>query len=446
MEENKMGTMPVGKLLLQMSVPAMISMLIAALYNIVDSIFVSRVSEAALTAVSLAFPLQHLLISFAVGLNVGVTSIVSRRLGQRENREAFKAAQTGLVILLVAIAVFVIIGLLLTRPFISLYTEDPALIEMGSVYLSICLVFGFSTFITQFTEKTLQGTGDTFHPMIIQASGAIFNIIFDPILIFGYFGFPAMGVKGAAIATVAGQILSMVLGIYFFKKSPYLRGFRFTSLSFDRQCCKDILQVGLPSVVMQGIGTLMTSLLNGILITYNLLATTVFSVYFKLQSFLYMPVFGVSQGLLPIMGYNYGARNKKRMMDVLKIAICISVSLMLLGVLVFQLFPQWLLGLFNASDQMLAIGIRALRTISFSFPIAGFCITLGCTFQAVGDGYLSMINSIVRQIGFLIPFAWIFGKLGGLDAIWYAFLVAEVISCILNVLFFRMEQRTKLNF
>lgn len=446
MQENKMGTMPVGKLLLQMSVPAMISMLIQSLYNIVDSIFVSRVSEAALTAVSLSYPLQLLLISFAVGLNVGVTSIVSRRLGQKKEEEAFKAAQTGMAILSIAISAFILIGLFLTKPFVSMYTDDPELISMGSDYLTICLVCGCGIFISQFAEKTLQGTGDTIHPMIIQGCGALFNIIFDPIFIFGYFGLPAMGVKGAAIATVMGQMLSMVLGVIFVKKSPYLKGFKFLKIKYHKDCARDILQVGIPAVIMQGIGTVMTSLLNAILITYNILATTVFSVYFKLQSFLFMPVFGITQGLLPILGFNYGAKQRKRMIDVLKVAISMSIGIMLFGVALFNILPNWLLSLFNASEDMLLIGVRALRTVSISFPVAGFCISLGCVFQAVGDGYLSMITSIVRQIVFLIPLAWIFGKIGGLDNLWFAFPAAEVISLAITLTFFNIENKRKLNF
>lgn len=446
MEENKMGTMPVRRLLLQMSVPAMISMLIQALYNIVDSIFVSMVSEAALTSVSLAFPLQFLMMSFAVGLNIGVTAIVSRRLGEQKTEEAFKSAQTGITILSVAVIAFIFIGFFLTKPFISLYSSDEELVSMGATYLRICLCLGFGVFFSQFSEKTLQGTGDTFHPMIIQGSGAIFNIIFDPIFIFGYFGFPAMGVKGAAIATVAGQILSMILGVIFLKQNSYMKGFRFLKLSYDKKSSKDIMSVGLPAVIMQGIGTIMTSLLNAILISYNLLATTVFSVYFKLQSFLFMPVFGITQGLLPILGFNYGARKRERMTDVMRFSTVLSVSIMLLGVVIFQLMPSWLLGLFNASDEMLSIGVVALRLISLSFPVAGISITMGCSFQAVGDGYISMIISIIRQIVFLIPLAWLFGKIGGLNSIWYSFPAAELIALICTVLFFEKEKKSKLDF
>ena len=443
-KENKMGTMPIGKLLVSMSLPAMFSMMVQALYNIVDSIFVSRFSEMALTAVSLAFPVQTLMISFAVGTSIGITSVVSRRLGEKREEDALNAAQTGYTLLLICSSVFLILGLTVVKQFFKLYTDDPTLIKMGTDYLSICTILSIGCFILTYTEKVLQGTGDTIHPMIIQMSGAIFNIIFDPILIFGYFGLPAMGVAGAAYATVLGQILSMMIGIHYVHKSPYV-AIRFSKIRFNRQSAKDILQVGIPSIIMQGIGTVMTSLMNAILITYNILATTVFGVYFKLQSFVFMPVFGMNQGLMPILGYNYGAKNRKRMMKALLLGLLVAFTIMSLGTLVFCSIPQKLLGLFNASDEMLAIGKVAMRRISYSFPIAAFCIILGALFQAIGDGYVSMITSIVRQIVFLIPAAYFFGKLAGLDAVWLSFIFAEIFAALMNFLFF-LKTKKKLNF
>lgn len=444
-EENRMGTMPVGKLLIKMSLPAMLSMLVQALYNIVDSIFVSRLSEKALTAVSLAFPIQNLMIACAVGISVGICSVISRRLGEKREEEAAKAAQTGYSILLIFTLAFMIMGVTIVNPFFKLYTDDPELLSLGNTYLSICLIASLGCFLLTFCEKAIQGTGDTFHPMIIQMSGAIFNIIFDPIFIFGMFGIPAMGIAGAAIATVAGQFLSMFLGVKFMRDNKYL-SVKFLKPSIDKKSTKDILEVGVPSAIMQGIGTIMTSLMNAILITYSILATTVFGVYFKLQSFVYMPIFGLNQGLMPILGYNYGARNKPRMMKALRISLITAFCIMLVGLALFNTCGKLLLGLFNASDEMLSIGIPALRRISLAFPLAGICIVLGSIFQAVGDGYISMIASIVRQIVVLIPSAYLFGKLGGLDAIWLSFLFAEFFSLVLHIIFYIREDKKKLQF
>lgn len=443
-KDNKLGTMPVGKLLAVMSIPTMFSMLIQALYNIVDSIFVSHYSEVALTAVSLAFPLQMLMFSFAVGTNVGVCSVISRRLGEKRFDDAQKAAQSGYTLSLILTVVFALIGAFLSRPFFRLYTSETELLGLSTTYARICLVLSLGTFINIYCEKALMATGDTIHPMIIQASGAIFNVVFDPILIFGYLGFPAMGVSGAALATVAGQLFAMVLGIVFLKRNRNL-SVRMLRPMLDGGSVKDIVVVGLPAVIMQGIGTVMTSLMNAILITFDVLATTVFGVYFKLQSFVLMPVFGLNSGVLPILGYNYGAKNRPRMMRALKLALACAVLILGLGTLLFNLFPDTLLGLFNASDSLRAMGEVALRTISLSFPLAAVSIIFGALFQAMGDGIYSMITSIIRQLFVLIPCAWLFGRLGGLDAVWYSFLVAEAVAMALSIIFFRKELK-KLDF
>ena len=442
--ENKLGIMPVGKLLAVMSVPTMFSMLIQALYNIVDSIFVSHYSEKALTAVSLAFPMQMLMFSFAIGTSVGICSVISRRLGERRYDEAQKAAQSGYTLELILMIVFVLIGAFLSRPFFKLYTDDEELVQMSTTYIRICMMLSVGSFMNVFCEKALQSTGDTIHPMIIQASGAIFNVIFDPILIFGYLGFPAMGIAGAAIATVAGQIFAMVLGIVFLKRNKSLN-VKLLRPRLDGPSVKDIVKVGLPAVIMQGIGTIMTSLMNAILITFDVLATTVFGVYFKLQSFVFMPIFGMNSGLMPILGYNYGAKNRPRMMKALKLGVVFAFIFMSLGTLLFNLFPDALLGLFNASDALKSLGEVALRLISLSFPLAAISIILGALFQAMGDGFYSMIISIVRQLFILIPCAWLFGKLFGLNVVWFAFLTAEVFALVLSLIFFRRELR-KLDF
>ena len=443
-KENKLGVMPIGKLLVVMSVPTMFSMLIQALYNIVDSIFVSHYSEKALTAVSLAFPLQSLMIAFSVGTSVGICSVISRRLGERREDEARKAAETGYSLMMLFMLMFVLIGAFLSKPFISLYTKDAELIAMSTSYIRICLMISFGSFTNIFCEKALQSTGDTIHPMIIQASGAVFNIIFDPILIFGYFGLPAMGIRGAAIATVAGQIFSMFIGLGFLKKNVHVN-VRIGRLKIYKESAMDILEVGVPSIIMQGIGTLMTSLMNAILIAYDVLATTVFGVYFKLQSFVFMPIFGMNSGLMPILGFNYGAKNRARMMKALKLGVIFAFSFMTLCAVMFRFFPDALLGLFNASDAMKAIGEVALRSIAITFPLAAISIMMGALFQAMGDGYISMITSIVRQLFVLIPCAWLFGKLWGLDAVWYSWMVAEVVALVVSVLYFRKELK-KLNF
>lgn len=443
-KENKMGTMPVGKLLAVMSLPTVFSMLIQALYNIVDSIFVSYYSEKALTAVSLAFPMQTLMMSFSIGTAVGICSVISRRLGEKREEEASLAAQSGYALEMIFMVCFVLIGIFLARPFTKLYTDDEELVQMTVTYIRICLTLSIGSFLNIFCEKSLQATGDTIHPMIIQASGAIFNVIFDPILIFGYFGFPALGVAGAAYATVAGQFFAMFLGIIFLKRNKYLN-VKFLKPAFSAKEGKDILKVGVPSIIMQGIGTVMTSLMNAILIAYDVLATTVFGVYFKLQSFVFMPIFGMNSGLMPILGYNYGARNKERMMKALKLGLIFAFLYMALGTIVFCLIPDALLGLFNASDQLKALGEVALRRISLTFPLAAISIILGALFQAMGDGLLSMIISIVRQIFFLIPSAWLLGRLFGLDAIWFSFMVAEFFALILSLVFFK-RQLKKLNF
>ncbi len=443
-KENKLGVMPIGKLLASMSIPTMFSMLIQALYNIVDSIFVSQYSEKALTAVSLAFPMQNLMSAFAVGLSVGICSVISRKLGEKKEGAALKAAETGYTILLICTVAFMLIGALFSEPFFRLYTEDEELIYLGTHYLRICLVISVGCFLGVYSEKVLQSTGDTIHPMIIQLSGAVFNIIFDPIMIFGYFGFPAMGIDGAAYATVGGQILAMFIGAFYVKRNQYVK-IKYTTIKYNKQAAKDILQVGIPTVIMQGIGTVMTSLMNGILIAYDVVATTVFGVYFKLQSFIFMPVFGLNSGLMPILAYNYGAKNKQRMMHALKLGLCVAFIIMVLGMLAFILIPDTLLGMFQASENMLKIGEIALRRISYSFPIAAFIIVMGSLYQAMGDGYLSMITSIVRQIVILLPCAWALGKLFGLNAIWFSFIIAEVLAMIMNLFFFKKELK-KLNF
>ena len=435
--QNKMGTAPILPLIFSMSLPAMFSMLVQALYNIVDSYFVAQVSEKALAAVSLAFPLQNLLIAFAVGTAVGVTSLISRRLGQGLQEEANAAATHGILLAVATWVLFALYGAFFSTPFFHLFETDPEIIQMGDTYISICCVFSFGVFVEICLERTLQATGNMIWPMIFQLIGAVTNIIMDPILIFGWFGLPAMGVAGAAIATVMGQILAMVVAalVVTFGKHDVHVSFRRFRLSW--RTIKDIYVVGIPSIVMQSIGTVMTMALNGILSGFSTAAYTVFGIYFKLQSFVFMPVFGLNQGLLPILGYNYGARNRKRMMTAFRDGCAIALVIMAAGMAVFLAAPQWLLSIFNASAELLEIGIPALRIICTCFLFAALGIVCSTLFQAVGKGVYSLIVSLMRQLAALVPAAWILAKVTQqVVFVWWAFPIAECVSLVVSLLFF----------
>ncbi len=431
-KENKMGSTPMLKLILSMSLPAMFSMLIQALYNIVDSYFVAQLSESALTAVSLAFPLQMLVISVAVGTSIGINSLVSRRLGEKREEEASRAAGNGLLLSIASWVVFAIIGATCMNWFFGCFTKDATVVDMSVKYTSIVLIFSFGSFIEIAIEKTLQATGDMVHPMMFQLVGAITNIILDPIMIFGLFGFPAMGIAGAAIATVTGQIISMLYSIYVLFVKKHIIKITKDKFRPDKGIIKDIYAVGLPSVIMQSIGSVMTTTLNSILIAFSQSAVSVFGVYFKLQSFVFMPVFGLTHGVMPIMGYNFGAKNKKRLMSALKIGAAIAFVIMILGTLGFWLFTDKLLMIFNASENMLSIGVPALRIISLCFPAAALGIMFSTMFQAIGKGVYSLAISVLRQLVALIPLAFIFSKIG-LGYVWLAFPCAEVFALIVSV-------------
>ena len=432
-----MGTAPILPLIFSMSLPAMFSMLVQALYNIVDSYFVAQVSEKALAAVSLAFPLQNLLIAFAVGTAVGVTSLISRRLGQGLQEEANAAATHGILLAVATWVLFALYGAFFSTPFFHLFETDPEIIQMGDTYISICCIFSFGVFVEICLERTLQATGNMVWPMIFQLIGAVTNIIMDPILIFGWFGLPAMGVAGAAIATVMGQILAMVVAalVVTFGKHDVHVSFRRFRLSW--RTIKDIYVVGIPSIVMQSIGTVMTMALNGILSGFSTAAYTVFGIYFKLQSFVFMPVFGLNQGLLPILGYNYGARNRKRMMTAFRDGCAIALVIMAAGMAVFLAAPQWLLSIFNASAELLEIGIPALRIICTCFLFAALGIVCSTLFQAVGKGVYSLIVSLMRQLAALVPAAWILAQVTQqVVFVWWAFRIAECVSLVVSLLFF----------
>ena len=434
--ENKMGIMPVGKLLITMSLPMMISMVVQALYNIVDSVFVSRVSEDALTAVSMAFPLQALCIALGAGMGVGVNALLSKSLGAKDNDMVNKSALNGLFMTFVSYLVLLVIGIFAVKPFYMIQTDSADIIQYGTDYLSVICCFSFGM-LFQFTfERLLQSTGRTFQTMITQTVGAVTNIILDPIFIFGYFGVPAFGVKGAAIATVIGQIIAAVLALIMNIKVNTDIDFSLKGFKPDIKIIGMIYKVGLPSIIMQSIGSVMVFCLNKILIVFSSTAVAVFGVYFKLQSFVFMPVFGLNNGLIPIMAYNYGAKKKDRMIKTIKCGLLIAFSIMSVGMVVFELFPDAILALFEASDNMLAMGKVALRTIAIHFPVAAICIVLGSAFQALGNAVYSMFVSIARQLVVLIPVAYALSKLGNVNYVWWCFPIAEIMSLTITVIFF----------
>lgn len=440
-QENKMGVMPVGKLLFSMSIPMMISMLVQALYNIVDSIFVARVSENALTAVSLANPIQMLMIAVGAGTGVGVNALLSRSLGEKNQEKAGEVAKNGIFLALMSYLVFLLVGLFAVRPFFYAQTNDAEIIELGIQYLSVVCCFSFGIYAQFIYERILQATGRTMHTMIIQLVGAVTNLILDPILIFGMFGLPAFGVRGAAMATVIGQIAAGITGyfmnVYANKDvNVSMKGFR-PSMDMIRQ----IYQIGIPSIIMQSIGSIMVFCLNKILIVFSTTATAVFGVYFKLQSFIFMPIFGMNNGMVPIVAYNFGARNKDRLMQTYKLALVAAIAIMSAGVVLFEVFPSTLFSLFDASEHMLSMGVPALRIIAFHFPIAAFCIVTGSVFQAVGKAVYSMINSICRQLVVLLPAAYILAQFGNVNYVWFAFVIAEGASMVLTAIFFKKVYR-----
>ena len=403
--ENKMGTMPVNKLLVSMSLPMIASMLVQALYNVVDSVFVAQISENALTAVSLAFPIQSLMIAVSSGTCVGINALLSRSLGEKRQKEANLSAVNGVFLAFVSYLVFALMGIFGSHLFFASQTENREIVEFGTQYLTICLIFSFGIFMEMTFERIMQSTGRTIYSMVTQGTGAIINIILDPIMIFGLFGFPRLGIRGAAIATVTGQIIAMILAVWFNHKKNRDVQLSFKGFKPDGRIIAKIYEVGVPSIVMQSIVSIMTFGMNKILIMFSETAVSVLGIYFKLQSFIFMPIFGLNNGVIPIVAYNYGAGHKKRIMDTIKLSTFIAVGIMLIGLIIFQVFPEGLLKLFNASDHMLEVGVPALRIISTSFLFAGYCIILGSVFQALGNGVYSLIVSVARQLLCILPLA-----------------------------------------
>lgn len=442
--ENKMGVMPINKLLITMALPMILSMLVQALYNIVDSICVSRVSEDALTAVSLAFPVQSLMIAISVGTGVGINALLSRSLGEKKPKEAGLAAQNGMFLALCSYLVFAVLGVAGSRLFFQMQNVSPEIAEYGTQYLFICLLFSFGLFFQITFERLLQSTGKTLYNMISQGIGALINIVLDPILIFGLFGFPKLEVMGAAIATVIGQIVGMCFAFYFNHKknneiNVSMKGFRPNGSTIRR-----IYSVGIPSIIMQAIVSVMSFGMNSICLMFSSTAAAVFGIYFKLQSFVFMPIFGLNNGMVPIIAYNYGARNKKRITDTIKLALVISISIMLVGLLIFQLFSPQLLSMFKASDEMLRIGVPALRIISISFLFAGYSIIISTCFQALSKAVYSLWISIARQLLVILPSAYLLGNLFGENGIWIGFPLSEIVSLIMCTILYRKVYKTQI--
>lgn len=437
-KENRMGIMPVKKLIVSMSLPMMASMLVQALYNVVDSIFVAQIDESALTAVTLAFPIQNFMIALGSGTGVGMNALLSRSLGEKNYDRADRAANTTLMLTFLNYILFILIGLFVAKPFLMSQTNDEVIIEYGMSYLSIICCCSIGVFCQMTFERMLQSTGRTLYSMYSQMTGAIINIIMDPILIFGLFGFPKMGVAGAALATVFGQVTGSCIGLYCNQKlNPDVHLSLRMILKPQADIVKEIYYVGIPSILMMSIGSVMTYAMNLILIAFSTTATAVFGVYFKLQSFFFMPVFGLNNGLIPVLAYNLGAKKKKRIEEALRFAMSLAATIMIAGTITFQIIPDLLFKLFNASPDMVSIGRPALRIISLSFPIAGICIALGSVFQAFSESIYSLVVSVGRQLVVLIPVAWLLARAGDVNMVWWAFPIAEVASLILSVFFFR---------
>lgn len=439
-----MGVMPVNKLLITMSLPIMLSMLITALYNIVDSMYVAKINEDALTAVSLAFPLQNLMIAVSTGTGVGLNALLAKSLGEKNREKAGKAAENGIFLELMSSLAFVLFGIFGSKLFFEIQNPGAVIAEYGQQYLSICLIFSFGIFLQIAFERILQATGRTFHTMITQGCGAIINIVLDPIFIFGYFGLPELGVRGAAIATVVGQILAAMLGVYFNHKINHDVDLHLLGFKPDGKIIKEIYKVGIPSIIMASISSVMTFGMNQILLAIHKASATFFGIYIKLQSFVFMPIFGMNNGMVPIVSYNFGAQKKERILKAIQLGILYATGIMILGLFAFQLFPRQLLMIFDASDQLMEIGIPGLRIISIHFIFAGASIVFSSAFQALRHGMSSLIVSVARQLLVLLPVAYLMSLSGNVNMIWLSYPIAEFASLIICIFFFIRIYKTQI--
>lgn len=436
-QENKMGTHSIFPLLVGMSVPPTISMMINSLYNIIDSIFVARLGTDALTSVSLAFPIQNLILAVAVGSGVGVNSYIARKLGEKDLETANKTAAHGLTLSILHYIVVVILGIICIKPFFKLFTSDTAILQMGYEYTYIVTLLSIGTIMQITIEKILQATGNTLAPMYLQIIGAVTNIIFDPILIYGYFGFPKMGVAGAAIATIMGQMTALLCSIYvlFFRKQEITISLK--DYKWSTKIVKEIYNVGIPSFFIMSIGSFLVMGINFILSGISTIAVSLFGIYFKLQTFIYMPTTGVTQGAMPIMGYNYGARNKKRVCDTLNYSLIICIVINAIGSILFWIFPKEILGFFNATPEMLTMGVDTMRIISISYAFGSVCFIFSSFLQAIGKGIPSLTITMLRQIVLLLPLAFILGKFFGLKGVWMSFPIVDITTCFIAFLIYK---------
>ncbi len=437
LQENKMGVMPVGKLLLNMAAPMILSMLVQALYNVVDSMYVYRLSDTAGDALGLAFPLQNIQIGVATGIGVGVNSLLSKSLGEGNQQRANRAAGNGITLVVIASIFFVLFGIFGTRSFFEIQKGVSAeLVDNGTTYITICYTLTIGVFMSVLAERMLQSTGRTVYSMLTQGAGAITNIILDPVFIFGFGPIPAMGIAGAAIATVIGQFVSAIIGFFFnVKFNPEVQ-LSFKALRPRKDIILPILNVGIPSIVMVAVGSVMNFSMNQILLGFSKTAAGVFGIYYKLQSFFFMPLFGLNNATISILAYNYGARKPERLMKTLKVACISAVSIMLLGFASFQLVPELLLSIFTDTPEYAQIGSAALRGISWSFPLAAVCIAVGASFQALGKGIYSTITSLCRQMLVLLPAAYLLSLSGQVNAVWWAFPIAEIMSLAVTFICF----------
>lgn len=441
MKENKMGTMEIKKLIMTMSLPIMISMLVQALYNIVDSMFVARVSDNALAAVSLCYPIQMIIVALACGTAVGLNALLSRYLGQKMQKEANQVALHGILLAVVNWIVFAIIGIFFSEPFLRLFSTDEEILQMGISYMSICTILSFGVFMQITYERIMQSTGNTVYNMIIQGVGALVNILLDPIFIFGMFGMPKLGVTGAAIATVTGQIIAMLMGIIITQKKIKEVQIHFKEFKFHMQMIKDMYRIAIPAILMQSIMSFMTVFMNMILVRFSELAVSAFSIYFKLQQFVFMAVNGMNNALIPIISYNYGAKKQKRIMESIHFSLLIACVIMVVGTMMFQIFPQQLMYLFNAKEEMMSIGVPALRTISLSFIFAGVSLVLSSVFQSVDHANKSLVVTLLRQMVLLLPFVYVLAQQFGLDALWWAFPITEAIVSVLAFVYLQIVKK-----
>ena len=438
MEENKMGVMEIKKLIMTMSLPIMISMLVQALYNIVDSMFVARVSDNALAAVSLCYPIQMIIVAVACGTAVGLNALLSRYLGQKKPKEANQVALHGILLAIVNWLIFAIIGIFFSEAFLRLFSTDQEIVAMGISYMKICTIFSFGVFMQITYERIMQSTGNTVYNMIIQGVGALVNIMLDPIFIFGMLGLPAMGVTGAAIATVIGQIVAMLLGIIITQTKIKEVQIHLREFHLELRMIKDMYRIAIPAILMQSIMSFMTVFMNMILVTFSELAVSAFSIYFKLQQFVFMAVNGMNNALIPIISYNFGAKKKQRILDSIHFSLIVACVIMIAGTIIFQCFPQQLMYLFDADEEMMNIGVPALRIISLSFIFAGISLVLSAVFQSVDHANKSLMITLLRQMVLLLPIVYLLANQFGLNALWWAFPITEAAVSILAYIYLKI--------